>query len=194
MQNILKISLGLFVAITGGAACSSAAQVQQSTAKSEIIAAAENSQGYSKPGANVKLSHNFSGKMNAGQVGDMTVKFIMPPTDGRVQVSFTTTDGLELLSGGDLRETVISKAAFLDAGQDAVRPQYLQFRAQEDGLYYVNAFVDVIYEGGEKRSRVITLPVSVGSGVAKPVNNGISLEDSGGRAVAVMSATETIGE
>jgi len=192
MRNIFKISLGFSVALLGGIACSSAAQVKAD--KPQTIAAAENSQGYSKPGANVKLSHNFSGKMNAGQVGDMTVKFIMPPTDGRVQVSFTATDGLELLSGGDRRETVLTKAAFVDATQAPMAPQFLQFRAQDDGVYYVNAFIDVIYEGGEKRSRVITMPVSVGTGVAKPVNNGVEIDDSSGRAVAVMSADETIGE
>jgi hypothetical protein len=132
--------------------------------------------------------------MNAGQGGDMTVEFIMPPTDGRVQVSFSATEGLELLSGGDMRETALTKAAFLTPETSPMAPKFLQFRAQEDGVYYVNAFIDVIYEGGEKRSRVITLPVSVGTGVAKPVNNGIRYEQSGGRAVAIMSADETVSE
>jgi len=194
MRNIFKTSLILSLTAMGSVACSSATQVKSDTnVKPQIIAAAENSEGYSKPGANVKLSHDFSGKLNPGQVGDMTVNFIMPPTDGRVRVSFSATDGLDLLSGADMKETTVSKAAFISPDQSPMAPQFLQFRAQEDGTYYVNAFIDVFYAGGEKRSRVITMPVSVGTGISsKPVNNGVSFEDSNGRRIAVMSASETI--
>ncbi len=187
MKNMTKITLSLSIALLGSANYASATQV-----KSETIVAAENSQGYSKPGANVRLSHNFSGKLNAGQLGDMTVNFIMPPTDGRVEVSFSATNGLELLSGGDKRTTVLSKSAFVDPNNAPMAPQYLQFRAQEDGVYYVNAFIDVFYDADFKQSRVITMPVKVGSGVAKPVNNGITLDDSSGQTIAIMSASETI--
>jgi len=196
MPNIFKSSLILFLAAMGSFACSSAAQVKSDVKiKPQTIAAAENSQGYTKPGANVKLSHDFNGKLNPGQVGDMTVKFIMPPTDGRVRVSFSSTDGLDILSGADVRETAVSKAAFISPDQSPMAPQFLQFRAQEDGVYYVNAFIDVFYAGGQKRSRVITMPVSVGTGISsKPVNSGVSFEDSSGRTIAVMSASETIDE
>lgn len=189
MRHIMKISLGLSIAMMGGLACASAAQVKQDT-----LIAAENSQGYSKPGASVRLSHNFSGKINPGQVGDMTVNFIMPPTDGRVQVSFAATDGLDLLSGGDKRETLLQKSAFANTQQPPMAPQFLQFRAQNDGVYYVNAFIDVFYEGGQKRSRVLTIPVSVGTGASKPINTGIELDNSSGRNIAVMRASETIDE
>lgn len=194
MRHILKVSLVLSTALVSGIACSSAAQVKDSAqAKPQTIAAAENSQGYAKPGADVRLSHDFSGKLNPGQVGNMNVKFIMPPTDGRVRVSFTATEGLDILSGGNLKETALSKAAFISPDQSPMAPQFLQFRAQEDGVYYVNAFIDVFYAGGQKRSRVITMPISVGSGISsKPVNNGVSLEESGGQTIAVMSASETI--
>jgi len=174
---------GLFVA---SAACASTAKD-----KTHKIVSAESSQGYVKPGASVKLRHDFSGKINPGQVGDFSVDLIMPPTDGIVKVSFSGSEGLDVLSGGDTREVSVNKAAFIDETAP-LGPQRLQVRAQDDGLYYLNAFVDVIYPNGQKQSRVITMPISVGNGQAKSSAIGVSIDESSGRAIAVMSADETI--
>ena len=168
---------GLFVA---SAACASTAKD-----KTHKIVSAESSQGYVKPGASVKLRHDFSGKIN------FSVDLIMPPTDGIVKVSFSGSEGLDVLSGGDTREVSVNKAAFIDETAP-LGPQRLQVRAQDDGLYYLNAFVDVIYPNGQKQSRVITMPISVGNGQAKSSAIGVSIDESSGRAIAVMSADETI--
>lgn len=185
-KHIFTKSLIISSMVVFGAACTSAA-----TEKADIISAAANEQGYSKPGADVQLRHNFSGKLNAGQVADFSVDLVMPPTDGVVSVSFTSTKGLDILSGASQSKTTISKASFKD-GASPITPKRLQFRALEDGVYYVNAFIDVEYSNGQKRSRVITMPVNVGAAQAKPVNNGVKVETSSGRAIAVMDASETI--
>jgi len=185
-KNIFTKGFAISAIVLASVACTSAA-----TEKADIISTAANAQGYSKPGADVKLRHNFDGKLNAGQVADFSVDLLMPPTDGVVSVSFTSTEGLDLLSGGSKSETTVSKAAFIDEAAP-ITPKRLQFRALEDGVYYVNAFIDVEYPNGQKRSRVITLPVNVGVAQAKPVNNGVKVETTSGRAIAVMEASETI--
>ncbi|MEP6343098.1 MAG: hypothetical protein ABJ275_07260 [Maricaulaceae bacterium] len=159
--------------------------------KSTTVAAAETAQGYVKPGASVKLRHDFSGKLNAGQVGAMSMDLIMPPTDGKVSISFSSSDGLDILSGKSGSDAQLQKAAFTNEAAP-MAPQQLQFRALEDGVYYINAFIDVTHEQGQKRSRVITIPVKVGTGTLKPVNNGVSVDDSSGRSIAIMSADETV--
>ena len=183
-----------FFKLTGLALCASMMIIGCSSAtadKPTTVAAAETVEGYAKPGASVKLRHDFSGKLNPGQVGDMSLDLIMPPTDGTVRVSFSGTNGLDILSGGSAEETVLQKAAFTDETAP-MAPKQLQFRALEDGVYYINAFIDVTSEQGLVRSRVITIPVNVGSAQSKPVNNGVSVDDSSGRAIAIMQAEETV--
>ena len=183
-----------FFKLTGLAFCTSIMVVGCSSAvadKPAKVAAAETVEGYAKPGASVKLHHDFNGRINPSQVGDMSIDLLMPPTDGTVRVSFAGTDGLEILSGGSVSETQIQKAAFTSEAAP-MAPKRLQFRASTDGVYYINAFIDVISESGETRSRVITIPVNVGTAVRKPANNGATIDNSTGRPVSVMSADETV--
>ena len=183
-----------FFKLTGLALCCSIMMVGCSSAaadKPTTIAAAQTLEGYSKPGASVKLRHDFSGKLNAGQVGNMSLDLIMPPTDGTVKVSFSSTGGLDILSGGDVGETRIKKEAFIN--EDApMAPRQLQFRALEDGAYYINAFIEVTSEQGQTLGRVITIPVIVGTAVRKPSNQDLTIDDSSGRSIVIMSADETV--
>lgn len=178
-----------FIAAT--ACASPATEKIETNEKVETTIAAENQYGYSKPGASVKLRHDFDGKINPGQVGSFSVDLIMAPVDGMVRVSFAGSEGLEVLSGGDARETSVTKAAFIDETAP-LGDQSLQFRAQEDGRYYINAFVDVVYPNGQKQSRVITMPINVGTGQYKSQSKGVEIDTKSGRGIAVMSAEETI--
>lgn len=185
MKTFLKLT-ALALCTPMMMSCSSAVVDKPTT-----IAAAESAQGYAKPGASVKLRHDFSGKLNAGQVGDISMALIMPPTDGKVSISFSSSDGLDILTGESGSDAQLQKAAFTSEAAP-MAPQQLQFRALEDGVYYINAFIDVTHEQGQKRSRVITIPVKVGTGEPKPVNNGVSIDDASGRSIAIMSADETV--
>ena len=183
-----------FIKLTGLALCTSTMMVSCSSAvadKPTTIVAAQTAEGYTKPGASVKLRHDFSGKVNAGQVGNMSLDLIMSPTDGTVTVSFSSTDGLDILSGGDVSETQIKKAAFTDETAP-MAPRQLQFRALEDGVYYINAFIDVTSEQGQTLGRVITIPVNVGTAVRKPSNQDLTIDESSGRSIVTMSADETV--
>ena len=183
-----------FFKLTGLALCSSILLVSCSSAvadKTTTIVAAQTVEGYTKPGASVKLRHDFSGKLNAGQVGNMSLDMIMPPTDGTVKVSFSSTDGLDILSGGDVSETRITKSAFTSEAAP-MAPRQLQFRALQDGVYYINAFIDVTSEQGQTLGRVITIPVNVGTAVRKPSNQDVAIDESSGRSIVIMSAEETV--
>lgn len=183
-----------FFKLTGLALCTSIMMIGCSSAvadKPTTTVAAQTVEGYAKPGANVKLRHDFSGKLNAGQVGNMSLDLIMPPTDGTVKVSFSSTDGLDILSGGDVSETRIKKAAFTSEATP-MAPRQIQFRALEDGVYYINAFIDVTSEQGQTLGRVISIPVNVGTAIRKPSNKGLTIDESSGRSIVIMSADETV--
>ena len=149
-----------------------------------------NHKGYLKPGASVALRHDFSGRIDAGKLGEMTVGLVMQPKDAEVSVYYTATDGLSLLSGGELRTTHVSVSDF-ENGASPLDSQALRFRAAEDGRYYINAFVRITHPNGQSLGRVLTVPVYVGTAPAKAKSQKI-ITHSSGRSIIVMPAKETI--
>ena len=178
----------------GFAACTSAspapAQAQDVTPSQTTLVDGTNAKGYAKPGASVALRHDFSGKIDPGQLGEMTVDLVMQPIDGTVSVNYTASKGLNLVSGGD-RSSFDVKAEDFKGGASPFESQTLRFQTSENGRFYINAFVDVTRANGQTRGRVLTVPVTVGTGVnlSKPQN---LIQQSSGRAIVVMPAEETV--
>ena len=77
--------------------------------KTWTLVKAENQNGYSKPGANVALRHNYYGHTAPKQIGYISIDLVMPPTDGVVTVSFSGSKGLTLLSGAEQQTWQVNK-------------------------------------------------------------------------------------
>ena len=202
MKNLIKTSLisSAICLVHVGCASASPHHKHAAPAANETSAIAAtgqtnlvdgaNHKGYLKPGASVALQHDFSGKIDAGELGEMTVDLVMQPKDATVSVYYTATDGLNLLSGGEQRTIDVSASDF-DNGSSPLGSQTLRFRAAVDGRYYINAFIDVTHPNGQKLGRVLTMPVYVGTAPAKVKSQKI-IKQKSGRSIIVMPAKETV--
>jgi len=131
--------------------------------------------------------------MCGGDLGEMSIDVVIPPTDAIVTVSFTASDGLSLVSGGELETVQVTREAFANNGSP-IQTRKLQFRANEDGRYYITAFVSVAGASGIKQSRVVGVPVPIGTGqsVKKQPEGILTKSQETGRSIIVMDANETI--
>lgn len=202
MKNLIKTSLISSAICLVHVGCASASPHHKHTApaasETSAIAATgqtnlvdgANHKGYFKPGASVALQHDFSGRIDAGELGEMTVDLVMQPKDAEVSVYYTATDGLNLLSGGERRTTHVSVSDF-ENGASPLGSQALRFSAAEDGRYYINAFVRITHPNGQSLGRVLTVPVYVGTAPAKAKSQKV-ITQSSGRSIIVMPAKETV--
>ena len=187
MKLLFKVCFLSTAICFGHIGCASAAS---NAGKTLVKAEAQN--GYTKPGASVALRHDYKGQTSPGQRGEMTVDVIMQPTDGIVSVSFSASEGLSLLSGADAQTFQVSRDDFSDNGSP-LGERKLSFRADEDGRYYVSAFVSITDPSGITQSRVVAMPVPIGTGVVKAKTNGVLGTDTqSGRAIIIMEAEETV--
>jgi hypothetical protein len=106
-----------------------------------------------KPGAQVTLATTEEYILQSEIVTDIELMLVTIPTQGRMQVAVSTSDGLELLSPNSFEFTLD-----IETGEYRLP---LQLRAKSNGRYYVHLQID-IESGNRTTARAVSAIVQVG--------------------------------
>ncbi len=135
---------------------------------------------YQKPGAAVRLAHNYGGKSEVGVAETVLLSF--KPEYDLQQMT------VELTTSSDLLQIDYSAYSGAATGGQAVEiPTTLL--ADQEGRYFVNMSVVAVTEEGRKSSRSFSLSVVVGD---VPVQKADSATLPDGKGVRILSAEEKI--
>ncbi len=185
-MKILKVQLacGLMLAFIVG--CSqentSEAVLNTDNAKARIAADLPNSSDYQKPGASVRFSHNFDGRLEPNQSQTVSMVFTEAYDAGSLSLSFTADEGLEY---SPLQTQLF---ALQSASEHSVD---ISLSAQNSGRYYLRIFVEVMLPEGRSERRVFGLAVDVGNGAGKSEEAGESMaKDFRGEELILLPAKE----
>ena len=143
---------------------------------------------YQKPGANIRFSHDLKHQITPGQSGSFALTLTEAYASGRLEVSLSAGEGLNLFSSS----TVTS---FDMASSDRhTMNVYFDTNADTPGRHYIGVTASVVDENGQASGRAYSVPVVVGDPLThEKLNKTIVTADDGtGGRVIVMDAQETI--
>lgn len=145
---------------------------------------AENSQ-YMKPGAPVRMSHDFKGFVTPGSSGTVNVSFISEQKGGTMAVQTASEGNLSLR-----REAAVPQEFEMKlSGQQSFS---IPFSTQAPGVQYINLMVTTTDAGGQTLGRAFSIPIQVGDPAmnpSKPMRDDIVTTPEGEKLI-VMDAEE----
>ena len=182
MKNLIISAL----IIAPFAACSvpAAPPGQQEAAK--LDPPSEESTRTVKPGADVQIRSELRETLSPGDAGALNVTFTEGYTNGDMQITATTSNGLELLTTAD--------ATSFNMATGDTHEWTVYFDAPVAGKHYVNFHVRVDTAIGPlTRSSAAIVQVGKASDTSTASKSAAPVEtDAGGKPVIVMQAEETI--
>lgn len=141
-----------------------------------------------KPGASVTVTHELSGKTEAGQNGSAKISLYEGYPGGAMIVKATGSEGLDVFGAGATSRFDMASGT----GHDFA----VSYRAETDGVYYINLMATAEPEGGKTEIRAHSIRVEIGdwqsAEASKPKPDMEMLPD--GQRAVIMEAEETIGE
>lgn len=165
---------GLAFAIAG------CGQNQPEIKASEPVSGMRQGSDYQKPGAPVRLAHNYGGKSQAGVAELITLSFT-PEYD----LSNVTIDVKS--SSESLQVDSVAYSAAAKGGEAIDIPTTVV--AGQDGRYYLNMSVVTTTSGGQKSSRSYSLAIVVGDAPLKKPDNPVTAD---GETIRIIPAEEKI--
>ena len=154
------------------------------TAEGQVTASSPDGSAYQKPGASVRFSHIFDGRLEPGRSEIISLVFAEAYDAGSLSLSFTADEGLEYsLMQEPVFDLQLASAHSLDIGLSAMNP----------GRYYLRIFAEVLPPQGRPDRRVFGLAVDVGSGGSKTEEESETMEkDFRGEDLITMPAEESL--
>ena len=113
-----------------------------------------NQSGYQKPGANIKLSHNYDGHTAAGETETVELKFTEQYSSGQMYLRLKPDTSLSIEPA--VEEYVFSME---DVTSHSIK---LTFSAKSAGKHLLNIFASVMDESGKPRNRIMAVAFYVG--------------------------------
>lgn len=118
--------------------------------------------GYRKPSAAVRISHNFSGRSAIGVTENVTFQISDGYPSGDLSLEVFPSDGIQMFNNGGLQEIALK----LDG--DNLNEIDVQFQAKEEGIHQITLIATVITRDGQLARRSYSMPIYVGDQFQKP--------------------------
>jgi hypothetical protein len=112
------------------------------------------SQSYQKPGANVRLSHNYDGATNVGEIENISLSFTERYSSGEMYIQLKPDKSLMIEPA--TQDFIFSME---DKNSHTID---LSVSANTKGKYLLNIFASVIDDYGQLRSRVMAIAFYMG--------------------------------
>lgn len=113
------------------------------------------SQDYQKPGANIRLSHNYDGKTAVGETEYLQLIFTEQYVSGSMQIRLKPSPSLSIEPA--TRDFVFSMDDKKDHGVE------LAISAKTAGKHLLNIFASVVDQTGQVSNRILAIAFYVGS-------------------------------
>jgi len=113
---------------------------------------------YQKPGASVRLHHDYDGSSVPGEAESVRLQFSHSYSEGLLRVSLQPEEGLQLLSGEGPYEFPLAAQSNPEAQVSVV--------AEVPGRYHLKIFADVLLPDGGIERRVLGLAFDFGEPAA----------------------------
>jgi len=156
-----------------GTACGVQSQTEtasvETLTEAEVVAAkekrhAEQSQ-YIKPGAPVRMSHNFKGFVTPGSNGNVQVKFTSKQQGGTMSVQMSSEGGLAMSNKAAQQNFEMKSDNGLALSEQTLD---IPFSTQAPGLKYINIVVNTMDASGQSLGRAFSIPIQVGDPALNP--------------------------
>lgn len=112
------------------------------------------SHNYQKPGANVRLTHNYDGATNAGEVENLSLIFTEQYSSGQMYIQLKPDKSLDI--DPETKEFIFSMEGNKTHNID------LSIRANSKGKHLLNIFASVMDDSGRLSNRVMAIAFYVG--------------------------------
>ncbi len=153
-------------------------------AEGERTTVSPDNSAYQKPGASVRFSHDFDGRLEPGQPETISLVFAEAYQAGSLSLSFTADDGLEYS---------LIEAGVFDLQSASRHGLDIELSALNPGRYYLRIFAEVILPQGRPDRRVFGLVAEVGNEESKTEVDSQTMEkDFRGGDLITMPAEETL--
>ncbi len=146
---------------TGVASADAAVGEHKSGNGADMLVTASSHAATLKPGASVELANNSPLQLQAGVADVFNVELKTPITAGRMHVSLTAAEPLNLMSELDEFD--------FDLGTDGQYLLPITLQADENGRYYLNLQIELV-NGEQSQARSLDVIVQVGPAVKTQVN------------------------
>ena len=174
MKAILIATASLVAACSAATDATSPKAAQTTEAPARWVEA-----DYTKPGPPLSLAYQEVERVSVGGVPEVTLRVGDLAPGSVVEIDLSATPGLDVL--GTSRRLVQADAR-------GVATFTVDVRGIADGRHYLNVFAGT----GEMGKRIVTVPVSVGTGISASKPAGELAHDGEGNAIVVMEAVETV--
>lgn len=145
-------------------------------------------QGYQKPGAAIRFTHNYDGEVQIGEIEEVTLSFRHSYQAGSLHIELNAQEGLEILDDQPSYHFDLADKQPLDITTSLA--------VGEEGKYYLSIFATVENEGYDPISRVFALALNAGDPeeqTKSSLGSGMSVEKAkSGEKIILMPAEETI--
>ncbi len=182
----LKFFLIIGTACAISTACTSNMTAENNVVdKSEAVIAPIDSS-YAKPGAAVRMVHNYSGQSTPGSIENIRVSFINEHPNSKMTVTVSNSPDIRLFD--DIRqhrfENIAQKRGDID----------VQFSTQSKSPQALNFVTTIELEDGQVWRRAHSIPVNAGKSGAfgKTTDKSVAPANVSSDGVIVMEAEETI--
>ena len=112
------------------------------------------SHNYQKPGANVRLTHNYDGATNAGEVENLSLTLIEQYSSGQMYIQLKPDTSLAIEP--ETKEFIFSMEGNKSHNID------LSIRANSNGKHLLNIFASVMDNSGRVSNRIMAIAFYVG--------------------------------
>lgn len=144
--------------------------------------AKEFSANYQKPGAAIRLNHNYDGRTEPGETENLTLVFADGYDAGTLAVTVDSDEGLVYS---------LNSASAFDLQSSDRHEMEISLSAQTSGRYYLRIFVEVLLPDGQIDRRVFGLALQVGDSQNKETVKGGAETDFRGEELIILPAEES---
>jgi len=139
-----------------------------------------------KPGASVSFSHDIAGATEAGENGSVAITLNEGYPIGTMNVEASGSKGLEVFGA--------ESSMRLEMQGQTTHGMTVNYRAEQDGLYYLNLLATADPEEGVSESRAYSVRIEVGDWKAAEAKVAKVLPEAleSGEMAVMMEAEETI--
>ena len=139
---------------------------------------------YQKPGAGVRLKHNYDGHSNVGEPELLQLIFSESYSTGILNIELETDLGLALLASDTSFSYVMQDQHFHQL-EITVEPQM-------EGKYYLQIFVSATENNGSLKHRVFAIPFYVGDSFLPSKQQALEIEKPSEDNMIFLPSTETV--
>lgn len=178
---IPSLMLGLFILFAG---CAPEISSPGASKPKSVDFVAPGSPG--KPSAPIMISHTFDGVRSIGQSIRINLSVVSKTPASKVTIKVSSTGGLQIV-------TPDREKSYDNVAANTAISHSIDMIPQANGLFYLNVFVEIVSDG-VKATKVMVIPIEVGTKGRKPVmkTNGSIKSDESGKKTITLPADVTI--